>query len=325
VVTAVLVAVPPTVNWRNASGAVNAEGGLSPVNRHLLVLAVLLFALDFANRTAWRNPVRRAAGMWMVAASAAVVLMFLYQTAVVGETSYYYEKLLHELIVVTLVCLGATTFLVPAWLERPQPRSRLVPRPGSAIVLAPVLVVALAYNANPDREVWRKPAGDKSWGVAWSQRDLAQVRLAEIVTAAMSAKPADARVNFFQLKDDWQANYYGTLWMDVLSRNLGTAWPVKPPFGAHNQQTSQELTALILRVPNTSIRVLTDDPRTLAAVQVLRTERPDLRLDVLFTDPSPCAVDFERQPVLPPGARPTPVPRPQSSITCTKHVGMAES
>lgn len=317
VFTAALSAVVPLVNWKYASNteALNAGGGISPVNRHLLVLIVFLFVLNCANRNAWRHPVRRMAILWMGAAAAAVAVMYLYQTAVVGETSYYYEKLLHELIVVTLVCLGATTFAVPAWDERPQSRPTFATRPASAIVLTGALVAAMVFNANPDREVWRKPSHDMSWGAAYFSRHLEELKLAKVVTAAMDAKPEDGRVNFLQLKSNWQANYFGTLWVDVLSRNLGAAWPVKPPFGSHNQETPKELTARILGHKDTPIRVITNDPQTLDTVQRLRTERPDLRLEVLFSNPSLCVYDFRPQPVLAPGARPAPVltvPYPQN-------------
>ncbi|WP_126636479.1 hypothetical protein [Embleya hyalina] len=313
VFTFALSLVVPLANWKYTSDAetLNSGGGISPVNRHLLTLLLFVVGFAFANRAAWRDPVRRVAGLWTVAAAAAVVLMFLYQTAMVGETSYYYEKLLHQLIVVALIALGGTTLVAPAPSEPVEGAPVRVPHavtPISAVVLSLALVAGIAANANPDREVWRKPSRDLSWGVAFFARRFEELKLAKAVTATMRAKPADDRVNFLQFKDNWQANYFSTLWVDALSRNLGLAWPKKPPYGSHNQESPKELTARILKYKDVPIRVITNDPETLNTVQRLRTERPELRLEVLFTNPSLCVYDLRPQPVLPPGAKPAPIP-----------------
>ncbi|MFI1584049.1 hypothetical protein [Embleya sp. NPDC020630] len=314
VVTAFGALYLPILNSESVkSDSLNAGGGISPTIRHLLALLVLVVALGLLSRSAWRNPVRRMAILWMVCAGGVVALMFVYQSAIIGETSYYYEKLLHQLIVVALVCLGATWFVAPRW--RPghfagrARRSAPFTRPVPALVLAMALFAALALNANPDRDVWRKPPRDLSWGVGYFTKKMDHPRLAQLVLKTIRAQP-DPRghATIVQMKNDWQANYYGTLWVDVLSRNLGTAWQAKPYYGT--QETPEQLTKrIVVKFPKLPIRVVTDDPEILATVQTLRRDRPDLGLEVLFSNPSRCTYDFKAQPAPKPGERVAPVPR----------------
>ncbi|WP_424640005.1 hypothetical protein [Embleya sp. AB8] len=313
-VTAVGALYLPIVNRSAAkSDALNAGGGISPTNRHLLVLLVFLVVLGLCSRSAWRHPVRRMAILWMAGASGIVALMFLYQSAIMGETSYYYEKLLHQLFVVGLVCLGGTWFVAPRWrpghfagrTHRAAPFTRPIP----ALVVALSLVAAIALNANPDRDVWRKPPRDLSWGVGYFTKKMDHPRLAQLVLKTIQAQPnPQGHATIVQMKNDWQANYYGTLWVDVLSRNLGTAWQAKPTYGT--QETPEQLTRrIVVKFPRLPIRVVTDDPEILATVQNLRRDRPDLRLDVLFSNPTRCTYDFKAQPVLKPGELAAAVPR----------------
>ncbi|MGW1996952.1 hypothetical protein [Embleya sp. NPDC001921] len=314
VVTAIGALYLPILNSESVkSDSLNAGGGISPTIRHLVVVLVFVTALGLASRSAWRHPVRRMAILWLGGATGIVALMYLYQSRILGETSYYYEKLLHQLIVVGLVCLGGTWFVAPRW--RPghfAARSRVAEpftRPLTASVLALCVVVSIAYNANPDREVWRKPPKDLSWGVGYFEKKMDQPRLAQLILAVMKAQPKpQGHATIVQMKNDWQANYYGTLWVDVLSRNLGTAWQTKPTYG--NQETPEQLTQRIaVKFPELPMRVVTDDPVTLATLQTLRRDRPDLRLEVLFSNPTRCTYDFKAQPMLKPGERLAPVPR----------------
>ncbi|MFE3204118.1 hypothetical protein [Embleya sp. NPDC059237] len=314
VITAVGALIVPVVNWKYASKseAVNAAGGISPTNRHLLMLLVFLVGLGLASRYAWRHPVRRRVILWMLGAVGIVALMFLYQTAVIGETSYYYEKLLHQLFVVALVCLGATWLVVPRYQPgyfRPGRR----PRPAfanawTAVPLALAVTVTIACNANPDRYVWRKPGKDYSWGVSYFLKGMDHPKLARAVLAAVQAQPdPDGKATILQMRNDWEANYYGTLWVDVMQRNLGVAWPVKPPLGT--QESPAALKDRITRqFPGTPIRVMTNDPVTLDTVQRIRRDRPELGLDVLFSNPTRCGYRFEPVAAPAPGKEPAPVP-----------------
>ncbi|MFI6583690.1 hypothetical protein [Embleya sp. NPDC050493] len=309
VVTMIGALVEPMINWKYASKSevVNAAGGINPIIRHLFMLLIFLVVLGLVSRTAWRHPVRRMAILWMIVAGGAAMAMFAYQTWVMGETSYYYEKLLHQAMVVGIVCLGAGVLVAPR--RRPGRDREPFTRPLSAGLLALCVVVTIAFNASPDREVWRKPQPEgTSWGVGFLERKLDYPRLGQLILAAQKANPRyENHATIIQMSDDWQGNYYGTLWLDVLMRNLALSMDVKPPVGS--KETPQELTERIVnKFPKTPFRVYTDDWDTATTLQVLRRNRPDLGVDVLFSNPTRCTYDFRPMPVLGPREVPGPMP-----------------
>lgn len=298
IATGVFSAVLPLANWAQASNAeaINAPGGISPVNRHLLVLLMFVLGLSLSSRAAWHRPEQRAAALWVLGAGGAALLMYLYQTAVVGETSYYYEKLLHQLIVVGLVCLGATGLV--RGQQAPQGPRAAFARPLPAVVLTGCLVMAFVYNAGPDREAGRKPADDRAWGTAYFIGQTDDPAFAHLVIDAVQgvAKTGDRdTVNFLQVRGGRAGNYYGTLWMDVLERNLGTAWRVNPI--ERKLQTYDKLKQRITRdFADRRIRILTDDVEVFDSVQRLRVEYPALGVELLFSNPTRCTYRFEPVP-----------------------------
>ncbi|GCD94302.1 hypothetical protein [Embleya hyalina] len=314
-VTAVCSAVLPLVNWKYASNAeaINAPGGIDPVNRHLLMLLMFVLALCLIGRETLRRPERVMAALWLLVGGGTVGLMFVYQTALVGETSYYYEKLLHQLFVVGLVCLGATSLAAPDPV--PAGGRPAFTRPLPAMVVTGCLVMAFVYNSGPDRQGGHPPARDRSWGTAYFIGKTDEPIFAQLVTATLDGMPNPGdRVNFLRMRGTWAGNYYSTLWVDVLARNLGTAWAVNPLSKA--PQTTELLRTRITRdFADRRIRVVTDDPKTYDSIQLIRAENPGIGLELLFSNPTRCKLRFESVP--PPAILASPyvppkVPFPQN-------------
>ncbi|MDI2131713.1 hypothetical protein [Yinghuangia seranimata] len=302
VLTVVLTAVTPVVNYLNGYGSaeeLNSTGGISPVNRHLLFLLLLVAGLGFLSRSAWRNPVRRNAGVWLALCSVGAFGMFAYQTWALHKTTYYYEKVLHQLIVVAVVALAASPFVTRDWsLSASAQRRRPVMNIWTAGALSASLFAALLLTAGPDRPVFRKPPGELSWGAAYLKGKMLHKDPADVILAGIKARKAahaDNRANMIQVSRNpegakWQSNYFGNQWTGALSRNYGASWPSWPSMGAEAEP--KDLRDLIIGYGK-PLRVLTDDPVTFATVQKLRQERPDLNLELYFSAVGTCTYDFK--------------------------------
>ena len=105
-ITAPLLVVMPLANPTAQQGTVLVVPGTAlEVDRP--VLAVLLVAAIIGLVAVRRAPAVRVVSLIFACVLAADVILAIYQLVVVGRTVYYFEKLLHLLIVVMLVALGA--------------------------------------------------------------------------------------------------------------------------------------------------------------------------------------------------------------------------
>jgi hypothetical protein len=102
-----------------------------------------------------------------------------------------------------------------------------------------------------------------------------------------------------QIKGDWQANYFGSLWLGMLSRDYGRAWPAWTPLG--RQEKPDALKEWLTKKAPLRIRVFTNDPDTYRAVQELRRDRPDLGVELMWSSPVRCAYRFTAVPAPAPG------------------------
>lgn len=224
-VTGLLALVPVAANWTvaNSASALDTAGGITPVNRHLLwplvaaAALVTLLALVRGERTA-----RVTAAVLLVAGGLAGLVM-LYQLHSLGHSSYYFEKMLHQLVVAALVSLGSAGVLLPAagratWSLRAQ--TGLLSLTASALVL-----ITLGYNAQGDQAA-STSAGSKLQdylrGSGW-ELPVARLVLAKAQVVGFGEQSAPTLVLAESLQANYQGNYYATLWLNVLDRTSGRA------------------------------------------------------------------------------------------------------
>jgi hypothetical protein len=117
-VAAVLSMVPPLSNLGQTGGSVLLEsGGASHVNRTAVFAFAVLAVAPLGLQLVRRVPVWRFAVVEVGAAVLFAAAIGLYQYRYLGFTTYYFEKTLHELAMVSLVWLGA-----PAMVLLAEPR-----------------------------------------------------------------------------------------------------------------------------------------------------------------------------------------------------------
>lgn len=223
--TGALALVPVAANWTvvNSASALNTAGAIIPVNRHLLwpltaaAALVTLLALVRGERAA------RVTAAGLLLAGAAAVLVMLYQLRSLGHSSYYFEKMLHQLTVAALVSLGSIGVLLPA-AERPTPsrraRSGLLSLAASALVL-----VTLGYNAQTDPAASTTADARLQEYLHGSAREaaVATLVLAKAQATGPGGTPTPTLVLAESLQANYQGNYYATLWLNVLDRTAGRA------------------------------------------------------------------------------------------------------
>ncbi|MFB6891155.1 hypothetical protein ACFCX4_17815 [Kitasatospora sp. NPDC056327] len=234
-----LALFPITVNLTTAGSAdvLTLPGGINPVGRHVLFplvaagLAVLLTPAARAARS------RRAA---LVAAGSIVLLSFgirQYQLARTGTTSYFYEKVLHQLLVIGLVTAAAA--LLPLFGRRVLAGERAAGgsrrRTGARSALAVLaatgcLLYGVVSDAQPDTSKvsgWEGSPGRKMLRGSWAREDVA-----ERVALIDDARPArDDRVTvslagtrvWGEDDPDW-GSAEDNLWLGVLNSDQGRSW-----------------------------------------------------------------------------------------------------
>jgi hypothetical protein len=131
VVCAPLALVTPLSNpGANNGNVLLTKGTALTVDRPVLVIMVLVAALGcYLARD-------RMAGLCLGVVVAAVAVLAVYQYVAIGQTVYYFEKILHLTIAVALVCLGALGRRLPAWPAGAPARARLGPAVASLAVCA---------------------------------------------------------------------------------------------------------------------------------------------------------------------------------------------
>lgn len=279
----VLVLVPLT-----ALSALAAMGGSSgqqlllpgtarTVDRPATVVLLGLAVTALVARRGLRSPARRTALVAVTAASAFAGAVAAYQIAMLGHPVYYFDKLLHLLIVVALVALGGLTRLLPAGRMGAAFPRRLAP--GVATVFPLVLAAVLlggAWHTSVASPGLRLVTGvDK--GVPDGARD------AILMTRAYPDGSTSINVDLM-----------GTPWRNCDATLLGSAMQGSYRYGqdwylflspAARPKTFADLDALVAATPVT-VRFFVSNPD--ASMLVVDSDHPQRRLPAAGT-PYPAA------------------------------------
>ncbi|MDH6580142.1 hypothetical protein [Kitasatospora sp. MAP5-34] len=295
VLTGAAAALPVLANWKQAgSAAVLVQpGGVLPVSRHLLLPLIALAVLGLLTGAARRNAVRRAALGGVAVVGAVAVALMRYQVAAAGRTSYYYEKLLHPLFVVTLVALGAAA--VPLCGALGRRRLRWPGRAAWAVAVSAALFLSLALNAKPDH-------GGPTSADVYRHGKRAAPASATLVTAVYATRPVpDPRIGVLLVdphggEDPRFAE--GNLWLGVLARDNGLSW--RAWIWGRWRRSAQEIVDFADASP-VPLRVYLDDPALAAQTVGLagpgRLGRLDVALIRYDAQDRPVVVDpFEGTP-----------------------------
>ncbi|QMU72741.1 hypothetical protein [Streptacidiphilus sp. P02-A3a] len=282
--TGILALVPVAANWTvvNSASALNTAGGITPVNRHLLwplvaaAALVTLLALVRGERTA-----RVTAAVLLVAGGVAGLVM-LYQLHSLGHSSYYFEKMLHQLVVAALVSLGSVGVLLPAGDRATR---SLRAQTGLVSLAASVLVVVtLGYNAQSDHAA-STSAGSKLQnylrGSTW-EVPVARLVLAKAQVVGFGEQSAPTLVMAESLQANYQGNYYATLWLNVLDRTSGRAaqlssWAFVP---VQRVQGIPHTLAGQLETLSGPLQVLSDNHTVRQTVLTFQRNHPDSAITV---------------------------------------------
>ncbi|MDH6124181.1 hypothetical protein [Kitasatospora sp. GP82] len=238
VLTGAAAALPVLANWQQADSAsvLAMPGAVYPIARHLLLPLLALTVLGLLTRAARRNSVRRAALCAVLAVAGLALSLREYQIASTGSTAYYYEKLLHQLVVVGVIALAAAVVPLFGSPERRSPtvgttewRAR-AGRPLRALwagTAAFALLAVLVLNAQPDKWITRSGWQDSS-GAVYRHGGRAAPFSAALVTAVNATRPVpDPRIGVL-LTEPRQGEdprfYEGNLWLGVLARDNGCSW-----------------------------------------------------------------------------------------------------
>ncbi|MEY9962298.1 hypothetical protein ABIA33_000319 [Streptacidiphilus sp. MAP12-16] len=223
-VTAVLVVVPVAVNWSvvNSSAVLNTAGGIIAVSRHLLIPLVAVVALLSLLAVSRGDRAARVTCLALLWSGLAAFAVLEYQTHTIGHSSYYYEKMLHQLAVAALVGTGSAAVLQPRGTAAAG--NRLWAAVLSVAACGCVLLTAY-YNAQGDGSP-AVSAVDRAKGYLYDtsgEDAVARTALREAGATDSSHQPMATLILLDSLKKNYQGNYYATLWVNVLNRTAGKA------------------------------------------------------------------------------------------------------
>ncbi|WP_406198318.1 hypothetical protein OH807_14085 [Kitasatospora sp. NBC_01560] len=288
-VAGVLALFPIYVNLKSAGSAdvLTLPGGIGPVGRHVLFPLVAATVVVLLTPAARANRACRAA---LVSCTGIVLLSFgimTYQVRTVGSTSYFYEKMLHQLLVIGLVTMAAA--LLPLFgrrvfaggrpaVTRTEPRTRtrgpgLGLRSGIAVLAATgCLLYGVISDGQPDAAFasgWEGSPGRVMLRGAQARGDVAK-RVAAIHTS----RPAhDERIAvslggsraWGEQAADWGSGE-DNLWLGVLNRDQGRSW--KAWEWALSRRSAQDILDYAATSPD-PLRFYLDDAKLIAEVKSL--------------------------------------------------------
>ncbi|HEY2670540.1 MAG TPA: hypothetical protein VGJ07_09220 [Rugosimonospora sp.] len=207
-----LVLVSPLAAMTGSAGNQLLLLGTSlPVDRPATVVLVVLAVAGLVVRRGTRSPSGRAALACVVTAGAFAAGLAVYQTATVGHPVYYFNKLLHLLIVVALSALGGAARLMPRGARLADGRVRYAWRlvPGVALAM-PIVFAMVAYGGEyheTKRSVGLQLATGRYTGSPTGGRDA-------ILMAG--AYPDGGGAVDVDLRGDVWRNWYGTMLASAL-------------------------------------------------------------------------------------------------------------
>lgn len=249
VVAAPLAVITPLSNPQANNGNILLTRGTAlTVDRPLMVVLVAGAALALLARRGLRSPARRMTAACLAGVLAAVAVLATYQYAAVGQTMYYFEKLLHLMLVVAVVATGAAVRFMP---------SRWVPSRGVALATATCLAVC-AVVVGFGGPSHTKPGSYGLKLVLGVDKGSPDAGRDAVYIGREFPEPSGPIV--VSLKHTRYANYFGTMCGAALRRDFGGAlawlgqlWPPGPP------ATLANLEALVNASPR-QVRLLVGDP-----------------------------------------------------------------
>ncbi|MBD0671020.1 hypothetical protein [Streptomyces sp. CBMA156] len=279
-VTGVLALFPPYSNAKSAGSAdvLTLPGSISPVGRHLLLPLVVAAFLALLTRSARANRSRRVALASLAAVSLLCYGVMEYQLRTAGTTSYFYEKMIHQLMVVGVICFAAA--LLPAFGRRVFAGPGTAPAPGArptvrsrfrsgvpVVAVAGCLAFAVLSNAQPD-------SGKAGWEGSPGRSQLngtgAHFKLAQRIAVLNTDHPQDGRLPvslagaraWGEASPDW-SGVEDNLWLSVLNRNQGSTWELWA--WAIGHRSAQEMADFAASRPATPLRFYVDEGSPLLA------------------------------------------------------------
>jgi hypothetical protein len=273
-----LTALTPLVNRPSSTGTLLlAMGTAVASDRPVIAILLLVTLAGLVARGGTRSPARRMLTFQVGVAVAAALVLVTYQYAMVGHSVYYFEKLVHMLIVVALVALGSAARLLPqVRLDSTGAARRLVPG------IAGGLVVALFLAGFGGR--WH----DQLLGSHGVQYGLGMEKGSpgggrQAVALARAHPDGGGKVDVV-LTNTPYANFCATLFAAAMQRNYehGGPWYVfLSPSG--RPRTLADLDAMV-RATQVPVRLYVQNPR--ASFLVLDPDQPRRAVSGPGVDPA---------------------------------------
>lgn len=203
VVAAPIAAITPVgLLHATTTELLTSAGTALPSDKPAALVLVLLAAAGLVAAGGLRSPALRMAAFALLAAASLQAAMGAWQLLTIGRTHYYFDKLLHVLVIVALVLMGSL-----ARLARNRP---LVVTAAAVLVVAGFLVVAGGRNHAVVPSYGVRLATGIDRGSPGGGRDA--VFLAREYPVATNSVEVD-------LMGDPYRNFFGTLYASVLQRN----------------------------------------------------------------------------------------------------------
>lgn len=285
VIAAPIAAITPVgLLHATTTQLLTSAGTALPSDKPAALILVLLAAAGLVAAGGLRSPARKMAAFALLSVVTLQAAMGAWQLLTIGRTHYYFDKLLHVLVIVALVLMGALARLAPVGAP-----ARLAPaRKSLAITAVAVLAVAGFFVV----------AGGRNHAVAPSYG----VRLvtgidrgspgggSDAVYLARAYPSADDTVEVDLMGDPYR-NFFGTLYASVLQRNYrnGHEWynflnPSRGPrtLADFEQQVAASPVKVRIHVADPEARFLTGpDDLTNAEAAALLTQRYPGRVEVV--------------------------------------------
>jgi len=250
-----ILAVTPLANKPSGTPTLLlAPGTAFASDRTVIMLVLLCTAIGLLARGGTRAPDRRLLLLAVVTAVALVAVLLAYQYATVGHSVYYFEKLVHMLLVVALVALGSAGRLLPRVQFATTGAFRRV-LPGLVGALVVTLFLAAfggRWHLDPLGSHGVRYAAGLERGSPWG---------GEMAVAFTRAHPDPHGTVSVVLTRTPYANFYATLFTAAMQRNYeyGEAWYVfLSPAG--RPRTLSDLDRMVKR-STVRVRLYVQNPR----------------------------------------------------------------